>query len=340
MWKAACRAGFFLLFFLISAVSTFAAEGIKVETVLKNLDGPTTVAIRPDGTAESYEVFIAESGARRVIKVSNSKPSEIVEVVTGFPESSNGDGSGQAGNPRCLLFVDRERLATVVSGDPAEVRLFELNDAKEGLAAEEPTQVVRFKMPEGDSDGRSSAGVALARTRANDFVNDKLLVASGRVLLQLPLRAGTLGEMTALDTGNARTFTGNPTALAVSGQGYAVVAEEGPRSQNSAIVFLNPKTGKRALRVPTDLRKIEALAFSPKSGSLYAIGRNNAAGSKEGVFRIDDNRRPSPEHAAIGERIADAARPTALAFAPDGSLYFTLSGTASGGLLMRISGEL
>lgn len=325
---------------LISALPTFAAEGVKVETVLEDLDGPTAVAIRPDGTAGSYEVFVAESGARRVIKVDSGKPSEIVEVITGFPESSDREVSDQVGNPRSLLFVDRERLATVIADEPGEIRLFELSDAKDAVAADQPKQVVTLDVPEGEAGERSDAGTAIARTRANDAVSDLLLVACGSTVRQISLRAGTFGKLAALDAGSAPMLSSKATALAVGEQGYVVVAEEEARSRNSAIVFLNPKSGKAVLRVKSNLREIKGLAYCPKSGGLYAIGRSDGAGGKDGVFRIDDNGRPSSERSVVGMQIADVTRPTALVFGTDDSLYVTLLGTANDGSLVRISGEL
>lgn len=334
MWKAAYYAG---LCGLVSAVQAFAAEDVKVETILSDLKAPTTIAFRPDDTAQDFQWFIAEGGAGRVVRVASGSPSEIVEVIGGFPGAA-GSNLELPGNPRGLFFIARERLVVLSGSDSVEARLYELNDDLKDVNADAAKQTVQLKEPAGDNSEQSTA-TSIARTRANDAVTDRLLVASGGALGQIPLRAGTLGDPTTVHDATDDAESIHPAAVAVSDQGYAVIAEAASRSNDPAITFLNPTTGQKALRVGIDLREIRGFAYGPESGQLYAIGRSSSERTSEGVFRINDEPNASGR-VARAVKIADVSQPTSLAFGPDGALYVTSVKGSDNGSLIKISGKL
>jgi DNA-binding beta-propeller fold protein YncE len=86
--------------------------------------------------------------------------------------------------------------------------------------------------------------------------------------------------------------------------------------------------------MPTDLRRIVALAYSPKSGNLYVANSPTTDDGHSGIYRIDQMTKPDVS-TCTAVRIADVKSPTALAFAPDGALYVT---TASD--LQKLTGDL
>jgi hypothetical protein len=76
---------------------------------------------------------------------------------------------------------------------------------------------------------------------------------------------------------------------------------------------------------------------------LYAANFS-ATNDRGGVYRIDDAGE-SGKPACRAVKVAEAARPTALAFAPDGTLYVVVLGgddnkDKDSGALLKITGEL
>src|SRR4051794_4567576 len=74
-----------------SAALAADANAIQVNKVLNGLNNPQGVAVRPDGSGESYEIFIAESGAGRVIKTRSGDPQKQIDVVSGFSTNPSSD---------------------------------------------------------------------------------------------------------------------------------------------------------------------------------------------------------------------------------------------------------
>ncbi len=69
----------------LAAVPAQAEDGLKVETILSDLDNPCGIAIQP----ETGVVFVADSGASKVVKVVGGKAEP---VVTDFPVDIYGKG--------------------------------------------------------------------------------------------------------------------------------------------------------------------------------------------------------------------------------------------------------
>jgi glucose/arabinose dehydrogenase len=137
-------------------------------------------------------------------------------------------------------------------------------------------------------------------------------------------------------------------ALVVSKRGEMVVGESGTldKPHDSAISFYNPKDkGRLLLTVATGLNDIVGLAYSPRSGNLYALDLAWSESKEAGLYRIDAARQGG-QMSAKAVKIIALERPTALAFASDGTLYVTLLGNAAErakektGQVVKITGEL
>ncbi len=303
------------------------AEDAGVEAILKDLHRPCGVAVRPGGTADRYEVFIADSGAGRVLRWSTLAPKQTVDVVTGFDSPPAADPFQQTG-PLALFFLDPGLLVVGTTRDEGGdlVRTYELPDGEKMLPAEMAN--------DSTSQSAALAGAtcsAMTRARANEFVPDLLVLtiraADGDVrLMKARVQAGIIGGLHPFGPQGPRE---PPRAVAISNSGRIIVGDASGR-----LTFYNPIDDKVELTMETNLKQLIGLAYSPTSGSLYAA---DYAG---GIHRIDDASDPGRPACRI-VKVADVKRPTALTFAPDGALYVVTFGSGNeAGTLEVVSGDL
>src|SRR5262245_38860658 len=71
---------------------TVSAEEAAVEPILSQLTAPCGIAIRPTTSTDRFDIFIADSGAGRIVRVSNTEPKAIAEIITGFERTPLGEG--------------------------------------------------------------------------------------------------------------------------------------------------------------------------------------------------------------------------------------------------------
>ena len=336
---------------LISSTNLLAAD-VQVEKVLGDLQAPCGVAIRPDTGGAASEVFVVDRGSGRVLKVSDAKSGAGTEVIAGFPTRLAKDNSSTSPGIQSLLFLDHTRMVIAGSNDArtAFLRLYDLSDSEEPLTADSPKQ--NIDLPADDSnagDGHRSFH-DLARTLSNDQVSDALIVATSDEsgagkLWRVPVRANTLGKIAAFKAVKSNNDAATIGGIAIASPGYIVVAFEPEHSSERAseLKFLDPVDGHTALRVSIDAQRVVGLAYSPKSGNLYAAAIPTD-GKPSGIFRLDDVGKPG-KPACKAVRVAEVSQPTALAFTPEGVLYVTSLGEAgdkngNNGTLLKLTGVL
>jgi glucose/arabinose dehydrogenase len=187
---------------------------------------------------------------------------------------------------------------------------------------------------------------------ANDHVPDQLLVAAREgsdpaTVWKLPIRAGTLDQSAQFLPPSAESPAA---AIAISHQGYVVVtsASGDQGSAPTELRFHTPLDGQQVMALPLGLENVRALAYSPRSGNLYAASYGAEAGEfnpeESGIFRIEDASQPG-KPAARAVRVANVVRPTDLAFAADGTLYVSTTGelqpsAGKQGAIIHLSGDL
>lgn len=337
-----------LVFGLVAAfaAATYAAEPSKfaVDKLLTGLKNPTAVAVRPPIGSEPPEVFIAENGAGRVVKLSGADAKKGVDVIAGFPLPEKSSDSLRATGIQSLQFLDHSRLVVAGGNDDDKpfVRLYEVPDTNSPITAEHAKQDI--DLPQGEAN----TFFGIARTQPNDRVGDNLLLAAWRGdqaagLAYVPVRAGTLGETMQVRSRSAKQDV-DAGPIAIASSGYVVVANRATTAADSPgyLAFFSPLERRAVFKVGISFRNIAALAYSPKSGNLYAANFQASDGTPAGIYRIDaSNDKDSGSCTPV--KIADIARPTALSFATDGTLYVVALGDAenqNAGLLMKITGDL
>jgi hypothetical protein len=108
-------------------------------------------------------------------------------------------------------------------------------------------------------------------------------------------------------------------ALTSSPQGELLVGLAGAPgdARDSRVVFCGARSGRTLLSLPVELRDLVDLAYSPKTGRLYAADFSASLPAEAGIFRLDATAdggvKPAP--------IAALERPTALVIGDDGALY-------------------
>jgi sugar lactone lactonase YvrE len=318
-----------LLVVLISSLVVAAKVGaadVAVDILLNDLHRPRGVVVRPGGTADRFEIFVADSGAGRIVRWSNQAPKQASEVVTGF-EANGATALSEQTGPLALWFLDPGLLVVgttqAKSGDL--LRAYELQDGEKVLAADTVSEATS------KTSGLAGAScTAITRSRVNEFVADRLFLAVRRAdgraqLMAGRVQAGMIGEPQPFGTQTASS----PGALAISNSGRVVVADTEGR-----LIFYSPIDGQVELAMSTKLKQPIGLAYNPASGILYAA---DFAG---GIYRVEDASEPG-NPACRNVKVADVNRPTGLAFGPDGSLYVVTFGSSSdNGTLAVLSGKL
>ena len=344
----ACFAGLLFVVGSIAAASAAEIPKVKIETIVKGLDNPTAVAIRP-GT---NELFISESGAGQVVRVMADKPARPTPIVRGFPVAAAPAPLGFRVGPLGIAFLDRVTFAVGCGGlgeGKDVVGIYTLPAAGKTRAFGEARQTLGPISAGPESKSGEGFFYGLAATPNAIFVTSRGDDAAGWISRAFVLDSGGKAtDIRPLIKTKPLTHVGGPLGIAVSKRGELVVGECGDFDKPHATVlsFYNPKNGKLLMSVPTGLDNIVGLAYSPRTGSLYGVDLGSGNGKQAGIYRLDAERQDG-KTIAKAVKIAALDRPTALAFAPDGTLYATLLGTAKKkdapekmGRLVRISGDL
>ncbi|MEX2176883.1 MAG: hypothetical protein WD872_21125 [Pirellulaceae bacterium] len=313
------------------------AEQSKVETVLGGLSNPCGIAVQP----ETGHVFLTDSAAGRVVRVVDGK---VQDVVTGFPKDVYGKGPFYDIGPLGLVFLDQATLAvgdgsfkdgeefirtyTVpAAGQPA------LNWEKDQIAKSGPLAKTDDLLPEGNLYG-------LAATKSAIYVTCNGDDTKGWVS-KVDLEGTKLGKLERFIPTKEAVEVDAPVGIAISPRGEIVIGQMGEinKPNDSLLTFYNAKSGQKLLNLETGLHDIAGVAYSPKTGLLYAVDFAWMAPEDGGLFRLDsDKNNPNAPLKAV--KIASLDKPTAMAFAPDGTLYLTAIGPKKEGENASKEGKL
>jgi DNA-binding beta-propeller fold protein YncE len=298
------------------------AEDAKFETVLGGLSNPCGVVVQP----ETGHVFVSDSATGRVIRIVEGKAQD---VVTGSPKDVYGKGPFFDIGPLGLVFLDK---ATLVVGDGGlkdgdeYLRLFTVPEA--GQPALDFEKDATKSGPLAASEGVLGEGnlYGLAATKAAVYVTCNGDDTKGWVS-KADITGTKLGKLERFIPTKEAVEVDAPVGITISPRGEIVIGQMGEvnKPKDSLLTFYSAKTGMKLLNAETGLYDITGLAYSPKTGNLYATDFAWMATGEGGLFRLDSD----PNNPAAGVKavkIAALDKPTALAFAPDGTLYVTIVG--------------
>ncbi|HMP07480.1 MAG TPA: hypothetical protein PJ982_14110, partial [Lacipirellulaceae bacterium] len=221
------------------------------------------------------------------------------------------------------------------------LRVYDLADGTEPRAYDAAEQTLGPIVASGRSATGEGALASLSHSEQAAFVVPRVGDRRGWILKAI-LDGGRLAGLEPFLPVGETTGGDVPSALVINPKPHFhyLVAAHGARTAASRVTMFSPASGAVALRLNTGLRHIVGLAYSP-SGDLYAVDYGGDDPASGGVYRLEAAKVERRE-SCRPVKIADAPRPTALAFSPDGLLYVTALGEHSGddpatGVLLRIA---
>jgi hypothetical protein len=308
------------------------SDKYTVETLLVNLDNPAALALRPGAPDEGpFELYLSESGAGRVLRLSTSDPKTTAPVVTDFSVGEMGSDPALRVGPLGLEFISPNRLAVGTGGLATGadlVHVFALPEDKSPLAHDS----VDHSAGPGPAGNRTEIGegdfTALAKTEDALFVAPATGDMRGWILKAI-LDANRLADLQPFIATRDVAGASRPRAVVINPKPnyhYLVAAQAGEPSadRDSRITFYSPSSGELALNLNTGLRDIVALAYSP-TGDLYAADFSTSDPREGAIYRMEAAQVKGRE-SCRPVKIARVLRPTALLFTPDGALYATTLG--------------
>jgi hypothetical protein len=276
-------------------------------------------------------VYLSDSARGRVCRVDGGK---LIDVITGSPKDVYGKGPFYDIGPLGLAFSSDGKMLIVGDGgykDGEEcVRVYNvpaagaaaLNYEKDAVQKLGPLTPAEGVLGEGNLYAIALTPTALYVTCNGDDTKGWIAKADlngtkfGKLERWLPTK-----EAVEVDA---------PVGIAINKQGDVVVGQFGEvnKPQDSLLTFYGAGTKKRLANFETKLYDITGLAYSPTTG-------------EGGLFRLDQSGNDLKT-----VKIASLDKPTALAFAPDGTLYITVIGpkgesenAPTQGKLLKISKE-
>jgi len=309
----------------ISLTGFATAQELEPELLVTNLENPSGIAIQP----ETGHVFVASRyGVYRYTPQEHDVSLEIV----GFPKDVYGKGPMYDVGPLGLAFLDKERL---VVGDGSRpdgselVRIYKVGTEPLDKPQKEDDAVY--------TGGPIEAGEQTAKGEGNFY---GVAIGADAIFItcngddtkgwvsKIELSDGEPGELKPAIATKVATEVDAPVAITFSPDGKdLIVGQMGEMNVpgDSLYTVYDPNSGDLKQSLQTNLSDIAGMAYSP-SGKLYVTDFAWAQTADGGLFRIDVEGEELKT-----DKILSLDKPTALAFAEDGSLYVAVFGTAKEG---------
>lgn len=310
---------------------------VKTETVVGNLNNPCGVAIQP----ETGHVFVSDSGGKRIVRVVDGKAED---VVVDFPLDVYGKGPKFSIGPLGLAFIDKDTLVVGGGGNVDDKELLRIYTVpKAGSPAIKASDMkASFGLKANEKLAAEGNYYGVAVGKQGIYVTCNGDDTKGWVA-KADLKKGEVSNFHRFIATKEATNVDAPVAITMSPRGEVVVGQMGEITvpEDGLLTFYNAKSGKMLLNLQTGLSDVTGLAYSPKNGLLYATDFAWPGTDQAGLFRLDKDKQKK-KVSVKAKKIAKLDKPTALAFADDGTLYVTVIETTDGkneGKLLKISAD-
>lgn len=313
----------------LALVVNVNAADLSVEALVTGLDNPCGIAAHP-GTGE---LFVSDSAARQVLRV-NVKSGQSSPVITGFPQDVYGKGPMYDIGPLGLALLDRETLVVGGGGlkDGQELlRMYTLPKAGHSIAVDDMKYCLGPIAPGEESLMGEGNFYGVAVGKHGIYITCNGDDTKGWVS-RATLTDGTPGELKPFIATKVATNVDAPVGITIDKKGRLVIGQMGEINipGDSLLTVYDADSGELVASCETGLYDIAALAYSPKSGKLYAVDFAWMDTTKGGLFRLDVATKGGTM-TAKAVKVAPLDKPTAMAFGDDGTLYVTIFGTADEG---------
>ncbi|MBT4013612.1 MAG: ScyD/ScyE family protein [Planctomycetaceae bacterium] len=309
-----------------------ALDGVEVTTIAEGLNVPCGVAIQP----ETGHVFVADSGAGRVIRIVDGK---IEVVITGFPVDKYGKGPTYPIGPLGLTFIDRDVLAVGGGGLPDAKDLLRIyNLPKVGAEAlQADNMATSFSIDatdklagEGNFYGLAFNGNAIFATCNGDDTKGWIARAG--------VKGAKVGSFSRAIATKELTDVDAPVAITIAPDGSLAVGQMGEISLpgDGLLTFYDAATGDKLANFETGLNDITGLAYGPR-GQLLATDYSWSSPQDGGLFRIVAKYNKKKQGIEV-EKVISLDKPTAIDIDSKGDIYVTIIGSGEGasGKLLKI----
>lgn len=324
---------FYLGVFAILAMlsSSVLAQEAAVETVVEGLNNPCGVAVQP----ETNHVFVADSGALRVIRVVDGKAEP---VIVDFPKDVYGKGPMYDVGPMGLLFLDKDTLVVGGGGNPdgqEMLRVYKIPAAGADPIKAEAMHGAPKMLPATDEIVGEGNFYSLAKGEKGVYVTCNGDDKKGWVGLATFEADNKLKDFTRSIATKEAVNVDAPVAMTFSPEGYLVVGQMGEITVagDSLLTFYDEDQNKLD-NFKLGLNDISGLTYSPKRQRLYATDFNWLDTDNGGVYKIikaQDGSKNEQDGGCEAKTIAVLKKPTALAFNSNGDLFIALAGNTSEG---------
>jgi hypothetical protein len=320
---------------------------VDVKPLVSGLDNPCGVAVH----RTTGEVFVSDSAAGRVLRINPQSGGEATPVITGFAQDIYGKGPMYNIGPLGLLIGGNGNFLVVGGGSHKDgeelMKIFRIPEAGKTLTPNDAVYTSEPIRPGEASQLGEGNFYALAANEQGIYITSNGDDTKGWVL-RIPLANGKMpGALEPFIATKVATEVDAPVGMTTDRDGNLVIGQMGEVNipTDSLLTLYDVKSGKLLWKAPTGLYDIAGLAYSPKSGKLYAVDFGWMDAKQGGLFRLDVA--STPTGATVkATKIAALDKPSAMAFGQDNALYVTVFGSApegsgkKAGQLLRITGDL
>jgi len=300
-----------------------------------NLDNPSGIAVQP-GTGD---VFVAERrGIFRLTApqprgtAAEKPPKRRFAEVNGFPTDVYGKGPMYDIGPLGVAFIDAKHLVVGDGSRPDGKELVYIFEVGEEPAAKPQKESAASQKlgPIPPSDETVSGegnfyGVVVhdgAIYITNNGDDTKGWVSRSK------LTDGKAGPLELYIATKVAVEVDAPVGITANDKGELVVGQMGEMTVpgDSLLTFYDAATGELKAKYETGLSDIAGVAYSPRTGKLYAVDFSWHDPSQGGLFELT-----VADGKCTSKKLFSLDKPTALAFDENGHLFIATYGTAEEG---------